>query len=140
MLVFPSPEWVSAWVTLTNADEAFRSAGAGWNGAVGGVIGADGEAGLDKNLYLRLTGRDGQWQEDTLGTNPSLAEDTVFTIYGAYPAWKAVIRQQLHPVKGIVQGRLRFRGQLSSFMRWSRATLIMTELAGHLDTVFIDEQ
>jgi putative sterol carrier protein len=140
MLVFPSPEWVAAWVALTNSDEAFRSAGAGWDGAVGGVIGADAAAGLGEDLYLRLTGRDGHWQEDALSTDPRLAEDTVFTIYGAYPVWKSVIRQQLHPVKGIVQGRLRLRGQLSSFMRWSRATLIMTELAGRLDTVFIDEQ
>ena len=29
MLVFPSPEWVAAWVELANSDQAFRSAGAG---------------------------------------------------------------------------------------------------------------
>jgi cytochrome c oxidase subunit IV len=54
--------------------------------------------------------------------------------------WKSVICQQLHPVRGIVQGRLRLHGQLSGFLRWSRALVIMTELAGRLDTVFVDEQ
>jgi hypothetical protein len=67
-------------------------------------------------------------------------DDAVFTIRGPYPAWKSVIRQELHPLRGIVQGRLRLRGQLSAFLRWSHATLIMTELAGRLDTVFVDEQ
>ena len=140
MLLFPSSEWVAAWVELTNSDQAFRSAGAGWDGAVGGVIGADATAGVERDLYLRLIGENGHWNENILAADPDLVNDTIFTIRGPYSAWKSVIRQQLHPLKGIVQGQLRLRGQLSTFMRWSRATLIMTELAGQLDTAFIDEQ
>jgi putative sterol carrier protein len=140
MLIFPSPEWVAAWVELANSDEAFRSAGAGWDGVVGGMIAADEAAGVGDNLYLRLVGRDGYWHESTLAADAGLVDDAVFTIFGSYSVWKLVIRQQLHPLRGIVQGRLRLRGQLSSFMRWSRAVLIMTELAGRLDTAFADEQ
>jgi hypothetical protein len=140
MLLFPSSEWVSAWVKLANSDQAFRSAGAGWDGAVGGVIVADKVAGIATDLYLRLVGQDGYWHEHILAADPGLVDDTIFTIRGPYSAWKSVIRQQLHPLKGIIQGQLRLRGQLSGFLRWSRATLIMTELAGQLDTTFIDEQ
>jgi len=102
MLLFPSPQWVTAWIELANADEAFRSAGAGWDGVV--VVG------------------------------------TVFTIRAPYKAWKSVIRQELHPVAGIVQGRLRLRGQMSTFVRWAHALVIMTKLAERLDTTFVDEQ
>ena len=140
MLIFPSPEWVAAWVELANSDQAFRSAGAGWDGVVGGMIAADEAAGVGDNLYLRLVGRDGYWHESTLAADAGLVDDAVFTICGSYSVWKLVIRQQLHPLRGIVQGRLRLRGQPSSFMRWSRAVLIMTELAGRLDTAFADEQ
>jgi putative sterol carrier protein len=140
MLIFPSPEWVAAWVEIANSDQAFRSAGAGWDGVVGGVIQADEAAGVGNDLYMRLAGRDGCWHENTLAADPRLVDDAVFTIRAPYSAWKLVIRQQLHPLRGIVQGRLRLHGQLSSFMRWSRATLIMTELAGRLDTAFADEQ
>jgi putative sterol carrier protein len=140
MLIFPSPEWVAAWVALANSDQAFRSAGAGWDGAIGGVIGADEAVGVRDDFYLRLVGRDGYWHENTLAGDPELVDNTVFTIYGPYSTWKSVIRQQLHPLRGVVQGRLRLRGQLSIFMRWSRATLIMTELAGRLDTKFMDER
>jgi putative sterol carrier protein len=140
MLIFPSPEWVAAWVELANSDQAFRSAGAGWDGVAGGVIEADEAAGVARNLYLRLAGRDGCWHEHALAADAGLVDDAVFTIRGPYPAWKSVMRQQLHPLRGIVQGRLRLGGQLSSFLRWSRAMLIMTELAGRLDTVFVDEQ
>jgi putative sterol carrier protein len=140
MLLFPSSEWVSAWVELANSDEAFRSAGEGWDGAIGGVIVADETVGIPRALYLRLVGRDGHWNENILAANPGLVDDAIFTIRGPYSAWKSVIRQQLHPLKGIMLGQLRLRGRLSSFMRWGRATLIMTELAGQLDTTFIDEQ
>jgi putative sterol carrier protein len=140
MLIFPSPEWVTAWVELANSDQAFRSAAVGWDGVVGGVIEADEAAGVSDSLYLRLVGRDGHWYESTLAADAGLVGDAVFTIRGPYSAWKSVICQQLHPVKGIVQGRLRLRGQLSTFLRWSHATLIMTELAGRLDTVFVDER
>ena len=140
MLIFPSPEWVAAWVELANSDQAFRSAGVGWDGVVGGVIEADEAAGVSDDLYLRLVGRDGHWDESTLAADAGLVDDAVFTIRGPYSAWKSVICQQLHPLRGIVQGRLRLRGQLSTFLRWSHATLIMTELAGRLDTVFVDEQ
>jgi putative sterol carrier protein len=140
MLVFPSPEWVAAWVELANSDQAFRTAGAGWDGVVSGVIGADQAAGVGDDLYLRLVGRDGCWHENMLAADAGLADGAVFVIRGAYPAWKSVIRQQLHPIAGVVQGRLRLRGQLSSFLRWSHALVIMTTLAGRLDTVFVDEQ
>jgi putative sterol carrier protein len=140
MLIFPSPEWVAAWVELANSNQAFRSAGVGWDGVIGGVIEADEAAGVSDDLYLRLVGRDGHWYESTLAADAGLVDDAVFTIRGPYSAWKSVIRQQLHPLRGIVQGRLRLRGQLSTFLRWSHATLIMTELAGRLDTVFVDEQ
>ena len=140
MLTFPSREWVSAWVELANSDQAFRAAGAGWEGAVGAVIGADQAAGVGSDLYLRLAGRDGCWYGNTLGEDARLLDDSVFTIRGSYPAWKSVIRQQLHPIAGVVRGQLRLRGQLSSFLRWSHAMVIMTQLAGRLDTVFIDEQ
>jgi len=140
MLVFPSPEWVAAWVELANSDKAFRSAGAGWDGVAGGVIEAYTAAGVGADLYLRLAGRDGCWHEHALATDARLVDDAVFTIRGPYLAWKSVIRQQLHPVRGVVQGRLRLRGQLSGFLRWSRALVIMTELAGRLDTAFADEE
>ena len=140
MLIFPSPEWVAAWVELANSDQTFRSAGVGWDGVVGGVIEADKAAGVGDDLYLRLVGRDGCWYENILAADAGLVDGSVFTIRGPYSAWKSVICQQLHPVRGVVQGRLRLRGQLSSFLRWSRALVIMTELAGRLDTVFVDEQ
>ena len=140
MLMFPSPEWVVAWVDLANSDQGFLSAGAGWDGVVCGVIEADEAAGVGDALYLRLVGRDGHWQENTLAADSGLLDGSAFTIRGPYSAWKSVICQELHPITGIVQGRLRLHGQLSAFLRWSRALLIMTQLAGRLDTAFADEQ
>ena len=84
MLLFPSTEWVAAWVELANADRRSASAGAGWDGVVGGVIEADGAAGVGDDLYLRLVGRDGRWYENTLAADAGLVAGTVFTIRAPY--------------------------------------------------------
>jgi putative sterol carrier protein len=140
MLIFPSPEWVASWVELANSDEAFRSAGAGWDGVVCVVIEADEAVGVCDDLYLRLVGKDGHWHENILAADAGLLDGSAFTIRGPYSTWKSVICQQSHPIVAIIQGRLRLHGQLSSFLRWSHAMLIMTKLAGRMDTAFVDEQ
>jgi len=104
VLLFPSPQWVAAWAELANADQAFRSAGAGWDGAVGGVIEADAAAGVSDSLYLRLTGRDGRWHEHALAADDRLVAGTVFTIRAPYGEWKSVIRA---PVAALRQSRRR---------------------------------
>ena len=140
MLIFPSPEWVASWVELANSDEAFRSAGVGWDGVVCVVIEADEAVGVGDDLYLRLVGKDGHWHENILAADAGLLDGSAFTIRGPYSTWKSVICQQSHPIVAIIQGRLRLHGQLSSFLRWSHAMLIMTKLAGRMDTAFVDEQ
>jgi putative sterol carrier protein len=136
--IFPSAEWMCEWLELTNADPKFRAAGAGWDGSVGCVIQSD-QGFPGGNLYLRLTGANGQWSSHVLGPDPELVTDTVFTLSAPYLVWKSVVRQQLHPIRGLIQGKLRVHGQLSAVLRWTRALTTFTELAGQLETTFVDE-
>ena len=59
MPLFPSEEWVEAWVALANGSAEFEASGAGWEGAVGIVIEADPRSGVPETLYVRLDGRNG---------------------------------------------------------------------------------
>ena len=135
-MLFPSEVWVSAWIALCNADAEFQEAGVGWNGSAGCVIRPAGQPGTD-SLYLRLTGRDGQWTDHTLEPNPEVVDGSLFVLSADYVTWRAVIEQKLNPIRAMVQGRVRVSGQLSSVLRWHRSLLIMTQLAGRLETDFI---
>jgi putative sterol carrier protein len=137
---YPSQEWLEAWATIANSSTEFRSSGAGWSGGVGLVIEADPGLGVPETLYLRLDGDDGRWTEVGFGRHPGLVEGTVFTIRAPYLRWKQVIRQELDPVKGVLQGKLVLRGHLPVVLRWIRAIRILAKLAGRVETSFVDER
>ena len=136
MPVFPSAEWVGAWVALANASEEFRLAGQGWDGAaclvVRDVPGADGLV-----SYIRLVGRDGCWSEHVVSTNPQLASDARMVLTAAYPVWKRLITQELGPLAGILQGQIRVEGHLPDLLKYRASIITLCVLAGRMDTQFL---
>jgi putative sterol carrier protein len=90
-------------------------------------------------MFFRLEGADGQWSSFKIGADPGVAAGVLFTVQAPYATWKAVVRQQVHPLRGMIQGQLRVTGQLSSVLRWSKAFVVVTRVAGELDTTFEDE-
>jgi putative sterol carrier protein len=139
MPLFPSEEWVEAWVALANGSSEFNASGAGWEGAVGIVIEADPASGLPEPVYIRLTGRDGKWRSHALGGDRALLDATAFVLRAPYLSWKEVVRQELRPVKALLQGRIRIEGHLPVILRWITSIGVLARLAGEIDTEFVDE-
>lgn len=138
--VFPSEEWVGAWLALANRSAEFEASGKEWEGAVILVIGAEPTAGIPDAVYVRLDGRHGKWLGHELSTDRRLAEGAVFVLRAPYARWKQVIRQELNPIKGLVQGKIRIEGHLPVVFKWTKSVLLLAELAGRLDTEFLDER
>lgn len=136
MLVFPTEEWVAAWVLSTNEDQDFRAAGRGWDGAIGMVV-RDGPQNLP--AFIRLIGREGRWSSYSVSNRPDPAAAAErIRLTAGYAVWRQVIRQDLDPLRGILIGRITVRGHLPDLLRFRDAILIMCELAGRLDTSFPD--
>jgi putative sterol carrier protein len=138
--VFPSEEWVDAWVALANRSPEFEESGRGWEGAVGLVIEADTDAGFTEPLYVRLDGRQGKWLGSELGRNSALVEGAVFVLQAPYRRWKELIKQDLNPIRGVLQGKLRVAGHLPVILKWTNSMAILAQLAGQIDTDFVDER
>jgi len=139
MPVFPSEDWVEAWVALANQSAAFEASGRGWEGAVALVVEADADAGLREALYVRLEGRQGKWVGSAFGTSSALVEGAIFVLRAPYRRWKQVIRQELNPIKGVLQGKIEIQGHLPVILKWTKSILILAELAGQIETGFVDE-
>ena len=139
MPLFPSDEWVEAWVALANGSAEFEASGSGWEGAVGIVIEADPGSAVPETLYLRLEGRGGKWLSHALGTESGLLDGTVFVLRAPYVRWKELINQDLHPIKGLLQGRIRIQGHLPIILRWIGSVAVLARLAGEVRTEFVDE-
>jgi putative sterol carrier protein len=137
--VFPSDEWAAAWLELSNTSAEFAASGRGFVGSVVLVVDAEPAAELATPIYLRLEGRDGRWTRHELGRSAALLDDALFVVRGPYARWKALIRQELHPIKALLQGKLRIEGHLPELLRWTRALIILASLAGEIETEFMDE-
>lgn len=134
-MLFGTEQWLSAWVATTNADERFRAAGAGWHGSVGLVV-KDVPVG---DIYMRLDGADGSWTSYELGRQAALVEGSLFTLSADRATWRDVLTQHVNPVRALIVGRVRVRGQLSAVLRRITALTIMVELAATLDPDYGDD-
>jgi len=129
---FPSEQWVRDWVTLADESEEFRISGGGWSGAVDLVV----EGSADGPVHILLDGADGRWSRWAVGPDPT--PDVRIRLTASEDVWRQVIRQELSPLVGILQGRIRVRGHLPDIMRYRSSITIMCELAGKVSTEFGD--
>ena len=139
MPVFPSEEWVQAWVALANGSAEFEASGQGREGAVALVIESDEDAGVPRPIYVRLDGRNGKLVGYEFGTQEARAEETIFALRAPYPRWKEIVRQELNPIKGLVQGKIGVDGHVPIVLTWTKSILVLAELAGRIETEFVDE-
>lgn len=138
MPTFPTDEWFQALVTLINASEEYRDAAAGWEGDIAFQILAEPDRGFPETVwgYLDL------WHGTCRGggvVRDSQAASAAYTLTAPYTRWKDVVLGDLDPIKGMMQGKLRVRGDLPRIVREVRAASELVRLTGEVDTVFVDE-
>jgi putative sterol carrier protein len=136
MPVFPTLEWVQAWVCLADASTGYHKVARGWDGIVCLAVFEERGGTSHEATYIRLMGRDGWWSEATVGSACGPVEEVLIYLEAPYSVWQEVIRQQLPPLKAILQGRIVVRGHLPVILRWRHAITALTALAGQVDTQF----
>ena len=67
-------------------------------------------------------------------------ERSKFIIRAPYTRWKEVIKKELDPVKGMMQGKLKLKGDLPTIVRYVKAANELVNLAGSVPTEFVDEK
>jgi putative sterol carrier protein len=62
-----------------------------------------------------------------------------YVIRAPYTRWKEVLRGELDPIKGMMQGKLKVQGDLPTIVRYVRAANELVHLTSMVPTEFIDE-
>ena len=62
-----------------------------------------------------------------------------FVITAPYSRWKQVMQKELDPTKGMMQGKLKLKGDLPTIVRYTRASQEMTECTTRIPVEFPDE-
>jgi putative sterol carrier protein len=136
---FPSEEWLDLYVLRINESDAYREAAATWEGDVSYVFEAEPDKGVPEEIWAWLDLWHGQCRAARYDLSADEGRRAKFIISAPYTRWKEVIKKELDPVKGMMQGKLRVQGDLPTIVRYVRAANELVNLAGSVPTEFVDE-
>jgi putative sterol carrier protein len=136
--IMGAPSWILAWEKLIQADDQYRQLGQGWEGTVVIHIEAEPSVGLDDDMYLLMD----LWHGDCRSVRlvpKDVGEAADFVITGKYERWKQVMIKELDVVKGMMQGKVKLRGDLPTIVRYAKASTRLVDLVGEVPTIRLDE-
>lgn len=140
MAVFPSEEWTKLYVDAVNSSAAYKEAAAGWEGDLSYLFQAEPDKGVPEDIYGWFDLWHGECRQYTYNAPKEEAERAKFILSAPYSRWKEVIKGDLDPIKGMMQGKLKLKGSLPTMVRYVKASNELVALAASIPTEFIDEQ
>lgn len=138
-LRFPSKEWVDEFVRRVRQSEAYRAAAGDWEGDLCFVFEAEPDRGVPEPVWVWMDLWRGEVRDHRYGVPPQEGERARFVILAPYSRWKEVIRRELDPIRGILQGKLKLRGDLPTIVRHVQAAHELVNVAASVPTRFADE-
>ena len=134
-----SPEFATAFKDEINKSSVYKQAGKGWKWTVGLVVEAEPDKNFpeSKGVYMDLF--DGEARDIQL-TSADAAAKADFVITAPYSRWKQVMQKELDPTKGMMQGKLKLKGDLPTIVRYVKAANELVNLAASVPTEFVDEK
>jgi putative sterol carrier protein len=139
MAEFASQAWFDAFAAAINASEHYREVAADWEGDIAFTIVAEPDRGVPADLHGYLDLWHGACRASRV-IAAAEANDAAYAIVAPYSRWKDVVLGDLDPIKGMMQGKLRVRGDLPTIVRYVKAANELVRLTGLVDTQFQDER
>ena len=136
MALFPSEEWITLYRGLINGSEEYREAGRTWEGDIAFVFEAEPDRGVAEDLVAWLDLRNGVCHGARM-IPPEEGARAEYEIRAPYSRWREVVLGDLDPVKGMMQGKLKVRGDLPNIVRHVRAANELVHLTTRVPTEFI---
>jgi putative sterol carrier protein len=134
-----SPEWIGEWERYLQKDSKYKEAAFDWwESSVVLHLQKNPDLGVEQDMYLFMD----LWHKDvrTLRYVPAEAgKKGSFVITGSLERWLQVGRKQLDPVKGMMQGKLKLKGDLPTIVRAIKVALRLVETVGEMGGKFPDE-
>ena len=135
---FPTGPWFQALIERINASEAYRDAASTWEGDIAFQV----EAEPDRRMPDDVWGLLDLWHGVCRGggvVDEERGRQAAYVIGAPYSRWKDVVRGELDPVRAMMQGKLRVRGDLPTIVRYVKAADELVHLCSTVPTRFPDE-
>ncbi len=138
MARFTTPEWLLTYKDAINASPAHKQAAVTWEGDLTYVIQAEPDKGFFEDVCIWMDLWHGECRDAKI-VDIDAGEKAKFMITAPYSQWKDVVRGRLDPVKGMMQGKLKLRGDLPTIVQYVDAARELVNIAREITTEFPDE-
>jgi putative sterol carrier protein len=135
---FPSAEWLDAYAAKINASPEYAEAAATWEGDLTYVFGAEPDKGVPNDIWVWMDLFHGTCRAQRYDVGEAEGSKSKFLIRAPYTRWKEVMTGELDPIKGMMTGKLKLKGNLATLVRYTKAAKVLVSLAGEVDTEFAD--
>jgi len=126
---FPSAEWAEAFRAALNANAAYREAARAWEGDLLLLVRPAEASAPAPGVLLRLAHGDCSAAEFHPDARTVASE---FVYEGTPENWGRLIRREVDPVKAILDGTFKVRGNLAKLMRFTRAAKELVDTASQV--------
>jgi putative sterol carrier protein len=123
---FPSPAWATAFQSAVNANAEYASAAKAWEGDVLLLVTADATAPNGEGVHLDLA--HGTCRAATYTDQPS-AIRAEFVYEGRRESWTRLMHREVEPVRAILDGTFKVRGNMAKALRFTQAAKALVETA-----------
>ena len=133
-----SPEWVDLYEKAVQNDTAYQEAARTWEGSVVLHVQAAPQSGIGFDIYLLMD----LWHGDCRSMSivpPEAGEGGDFVITGTMDQWVKVGRKELDVIKGMMQGKLRLKGDLPTIVRAVKASIRLVDISSDVGGKYPDE-
>jgi putative sterol carrier protein len=133
-----SPEWAQAFKDEINKSDVYRKAGRGWQWTVGLVVEAEPDRNFPESRGVVMDLFEGEARDIKVGSATE-AQACDFVITAPYSRWKQVATRELDATRGMLQGKLKLKGNLPTVVRYTKASQEMTECTTRVPVNWPDE-
>ncbi|MFX0083680.1 MAG: SCP2 sterol-binding domain-containing protein [Candidatus Hodarchaeota archaeon] len=139
-MLFFTPEWAKAYCKALNENENYKDAAGpngfppdGWEGDFLFIVEPAGN--LDHEIRMFI----GLYHGTCTGARVLAEGEEVETEYeyaGPYDAWVAILNKELDPIRALLAGKMRLKGDMAKVLKATRAAQELVVSATMVDTEF----
>ncbi len=129
MARFPSAEWADRFQKALAENAEYREAAQAWEGDILLLVTPDADAPNGSGIHLDLD--HGECRSATFVADAG-AVTSEFVFQAKREDWARLIRREVDPVRAIMDGTVKVRGNLAKLMRFTRAAKALVETAGQV--------
>lgn len=135
---FASEEWLRSYKDAINASTELAEAAKDWQRDIAIVVEAEPDKGIPIDLRGLFVIEHGKAREARI-VDADEGDRASFVISAPYSRWKEVVQGKLDPIRGMLQGKLKVKGDLKALAAEVKAAEALVKLARDVTTEFPDD-